>query len=156
MKIEISNRQKKSRISSLKLRSYARWLLQQVQELDPDHPWISLSVILTDNQGMPRMHAAAMGRTKNTDVISYAYPPGPDVGPGYHGEVVVNVERAVELGPRFDGVELELALYLAHGCHHLTGADDHSPLERRRMRKVENRWLEKADAKGLIKGLMGS
>lgn len=100
------------------------------------------------------MHAAAMGSAKNTDVISYAYPPGPDVGPGHHGEVVVNVERAMELGPQYDGAERELALYLAHGCHHLTGADDQSPLERRRMRRVEKKWLEKADAQGLLTGLI--
>ena len=40
---------------------------------------------------------------------------------------------------------------LAHACDHLSGADDADPHARRRMRRRELRWLQKADAEGVEK-----
>jgi ssRNA-specific RNase YbeY (16S rRNA maturation enzyme) len=35
----------------------------------------------------------------------------------------------------------ELALYIAHGFDHLSGADDDTPARRAAMRRTEMRWL---------------
>ena len=45
----------------------------------------------------------------------------------------------------------ELALYLAHGCDHLTGADDATPAGRARMRRRELGWLRELALTRLIR-----
>jgi ssRNA-specific RNase YbeY (16S rRNA maturation enzyme) len=47
----------------------------------------------------------------------------------------------VREGPQHDGADAELALYIAHGFDHLSGADDNTPARRAAMRRTEMRWL---------------
>ncbi len=67
----------------------------------------------------------------------------------------MNFERAAAVGDSYAGQERELALYTAHGCLHLTGADDATPEEREVMRVQEEAWLEAATGEGLLDGLWG-
>ncbi len=127
--------------------------MERVQSLDNDMRWTELSLVLMDDPGIAALHERYLGDHRPTDVISFAYPPSPGAAEGHTGEVVVNVERAVREGPRHDGTERELALYIAHGCHHLTGADDHTPTLRARMRRVETQWLQEAETEGVLAGL---
>lgn len=129
--------------------------MERVQELDPANSWEGLSLALTDHAGMAEVHARYLGSAKKTDVMSFAYPPTPCVAEGYTGDVIVNVQLAMEEGDRHEGEAWELALYIAHGCHHLTGADDATPLQRRQMRAVETGWLTQAAAVGLIEPILG-
>jgi len=56
--------------------------------------------------------------------------------------------------PRNWSTAHELALYLAHGIDHLTGATDDSPLARRRMRTREMNWVRSAERRGLLHDLL--
>jgi rRNA maturation RNase YbeY len=87
-----------------------------------------------------------------TDVITQRYTPIPGESAGLIGELFVNVERAHQAAPRRTGwsPDHELALYLAHGCDHLTGADDTTPRERARMRRRELAWLRKVSPRRLF------
>ncbi len=89
---------------------------------------------------MTAVNEAVFGRRQSTDVVSVAYAPVPGAG-DWRGEVIVNAQRALQVGPRHGGVAHELALYLAHGLDHLSGADDGTAAERQRMRRRELRWL---------------
>jgi ssRNA-specific RNase YbeY (16S rRNA maturation enzyme) len=90
---------------------------------------------------MPDYKAATFGIRVQTDVISQAYLPIPGVS-GPTAELVINLQRAIELGSRRPGgPTAELALYLAHGIDHLAGHDDDTPAARRSMRRRELRWL---------------
>lgn len=124
--------------------------MNQVHNLDPQNHWQGLSLVVTDHTGITALHADQFGVKQSTDVISFAYPPAPPAFDGATGEVIVNVEQAVEQGPRYEGPERELALYIAHGCHHLTGAEDHTPVLKKAMRRVETQWLNEAEQLGLI------
>jgi len=128
--------------------------MRRVQALDTSMTWDELSLVLMDDRGIARVHEAHLGAHRATDVISYAYPPGPGETLGWTGEVIVNVEQAVREGPRHNGAAEELALYIAHGCHHLTGAEDRTPLLRARMRRIERRWLQKAADAGLLEPIV--
>lgn len=99
---------------------------------------------------MAQIHEVSFGTAQTTDVISFAYPPTPPIDDTSSGEVIVNAEQALEQGARYTGPARELALYIAHGCQHLTGADDSTPALKQRMRRVETRWLDAAAAEGLI------
>lgn len=125
MNIEISNRWKKFRPNFQSLEKTARALMALA---DPD--WQSLAVTLLDDAGITGLNREYFGHDTATDVISFAY------GAGV-GEIFVNAERA----RRARRPAWELALYIAHGCDHLAGADDNTPARRRRMLARERRWL---------------
>ena len=62
------------------------------------------------------------------------------------------IRRAAGRRPdRLWGPDYELALYLAHGVDHLTGADDHEDDGFRRMRARELRWVAAADREDLLR-----
>jgi len=98
------------------------------------------------------LQAAHLGRPHSTDVLSFAYAPLPPLT-AWQGEVIVNLDRARAAGPRHRGIAYELALYIAHGCQHLSGADDATPAQRRTMRRIETAWLREAEEDGLISSL---
>ena len=149
MKIAVANQQKRFRISSARVRRLAAWLLQQALEA----PWASLEIILTDDAGIVAANCAVFGRDYVTDVISLAYPPLPGEQGGA-GELIIDVAQAVREGARrAGGPDRELALYLAHGCDHLAGADDATPRQRAAMRRRELRWLRAAARADLLMGL---
>ncbi|MBQ7251301.1 MAG: rRNA maturation RNAse YbeY [Kiritimatiellae bacterium] len=102
----------------------------------------ALAIELVGDREMPEAKARVFGLRVQTDVISLRYAPVPGGPPGGEAEIVVNAERARQEGAKRPGGEAkEFALYLAHGIDHLTGADDATPPERRRMRRRELRWL---------------
>jgi rRNA maturation RNase YbeY len=103
-------------------------------------------------------HRAVFGDDDPTDVITMTYAPMPGMDVGASGELVVNIERAVEEGTRRSRngwtPAHELALYIAHGVDHLTGADDANPADRRRMRARELTWVRSAERRGLLRNLL--
>ncbi len=125
MKIEISNRWKNSRADFQSLELFTREVLRRAV---PDAK--RLSLVLLDDAGITALNREYFGKNRPTDVISFAYAPD-------EGEVFVNVERA----RRARRPSWELALYVAHGCDHFSGADDHTPAQRARMLNRERRWL---------------
>lgn len=166
MKIAIDNQQKCQRPDLPTLKRLASWLMAR-PGADPagGAPWASLLIVLTDDAGMRALHARWMGSETDTDVLSGHYEALPGEPPGRSAEIVINVERAARLGPRLwarsrgtgnrrQAGARELALYLAHGCDHLRGADDATATEQRRMRRRELRWLREAQRLGLLKGLL--
>lgn len=120
----------------------------------PDSAWAEISIVLVDDAGIHVLNQQFMERDEVTDVLSFDYAPLPGETDTPSAEIVVNVERARHVGPRYGGVERELALYIAHGCNHLTGADDSTIRDRERMRRRERRWLTAARENGLLEGLI--
>ncbi len=108
-----------------------------------EHPWQELTIHLLDDAGIAPVNQAVLGHAGPTDVITQRYEPIPGEPGGLVGELFVNVEQALQAAPRRAGwsADRELALYLAHGCDHLAGADDATPRTRARMRRRELAWL---------------
>lgn len=117
---------------------------------------ILVEIALLDDAAMCRANWSIFGKAGTTDVISLYYPPAnAAIVPA--ADVLVNVERALVEGRgalrgRNWSTACELALYVAHGCDHLCGADDNFPSARRRMLARERRWV-RAEA-ALVKALM--
>ena len=55
------------------------------------------------------------------------------------------------VGPEQNGADYELALYMAHGFDHLSGAEDDTPEKKKAMLDTESAWLE--ETKDLVNGL---
>ena len=157
-RIEISNRQRALPVDARALRRLlAFFLARAARHLPPGLRWGGLTAILVDDAAMRRCNRAVFRREEATDVITQAYAPATlAAADARDGEMVVNAQRARELGPRHGGAARELALYLAHGVDHLTDADDATPVWRRRMRHRELRWRAAAGRAGLLQHLLRS
>jgi rRNA maturation RNase YbeY len=108
-----------------------------------------------DDVGMRDVKARFFGQREPTDVIAFTYAPLPGEPPRRsHGEILVNVERALARTSRRRSAGRELALYLAHGCDHLAGADDRTGRGRRAMRRRELRWVQAGHRLGLLTALL--
>lgn len=144
--IVIDNRQRLCRVDRRGLRVLLAALAGSAQRARRQPPWRELSVILTDDAGSAAFNHAIMRHDGPTDVITQRYEALPGEPPGLVGELVINIERAWQVGVRGRrgwSPAHELALYLAHGCDHLNDEDDATPAGRQRMRRRELRWLRK-------------
>ena len=155
MKIFVHNRQTRRRPNARKLAALARFFLDQAGCLKSECSWAEVSVVLTDDAGIALVNRTFLDHARATDVITFTLAPMPGGGAGTCGEIHLNVERALEEGARRGNATDELALYLAHGCDHLTGANDRTVKERRRMRRRELLWIQRARRDGLMAGLWG-
>ncbi|MBM4164369.1 MAG: rRNA maturation RNase YbeY [Lentisphaerae bacterium] len=145
--IEIRTLQRGFRIDRRLLRSLAAALAGAARRVAPQAPWRELTVLLADDAAIDPINRIVMGHAGATDVITQRYEAVPGEPPGLVGELVINVEQAWRVGAHLARTRSawspahELALYLAHGCDHLAGADDDTPAGRIRMRRRERRWL---------------
>ena len=146
MRISIHNAQRRFKLDTAALKRLAAAFAKLAQARQPgEPPWREVTIHLLDDAGIAPVNAAIMAHDGPTDVITQRYEPCPGEPDGLIGELFVNVERAARVAPRRAGwsSDRELALYLAHGCDHLTGADDGTPAERTLMRRRELAWLRR-------------
>lgn len=104
--------------------------------------WSEVCVVLTDDEGIIPANREYFGKERPTDVISFRYDPIPGEEEGFSGDLIINVDRAVQVGPDQNGADYELALYIAHGFDHLSGAEDDTPGKKQAMLNTETAWLE--------------
>jgi len=112
------------------LRRVVRAALEHAGRLD-----MPVSILLTDDAEIARIHAEFLDDPTPTDVISF------DIDGA--AELVVSVETARrtarELG---HPVRSEVALYVIHGVLHICGFDDVKPRDRARMRDAERAVMQ--------------
>ncbi len=97
-------------------------------------PELEVSLLLTDEREIARIHRRHMGLRSATDVLSFSV--------DGRAEVVISVERARRQARRMGHtIRAEIALYIMHGILHLCGHDDEAPRKRRRMRAAEEQIL---------------
>ena len=139
-------------------------MMDRVCTSNRDLCWGEVSIVLTDDDGIRNLNLEHLARYEATDVLCFLYDPMPGDRGRSTAEIIVNVQRAVEEGNHRETISVrnrrpwnrsrELALYLAHGCDHLTGANDTTRDKRAGMRRKELRWLKQAEACGLIDRLI--
>ncbi len=134
---------------------YSKAVLKKVAELcvaqaqkwsKPERAWREVVVHLVGDKQSAQVNGAILGHEGATDVITQAYDALPGEEPGLVGELFVNLEQALRVSLQLGRTtpEEEAALYIAHGCDHLTGADDATPEMRRAMRRRDLRWSHRA------------
>lgn len=140
--ILIENRER-SRLSLSRLRSGVQKILQAAG-------WkrAGLSLVLVDDSKMRALHRQFLGKNRTTDVLAFGQIEGktfPRKGVPFLGDVVVSVERAKKVGPRFGNRwDEELLFYICHGILHLLGERDRTPRERAHMLEKQETLLQKA------------
>lgn len=145
--VAFSSRGLRSPIPRDRARALARFFLAQARlELFFDE----VSLLFTDDAGITPLNEAFVGHAGPTDVISFSLAPSIPGGRPI-AEVVINVQQARREASR-RGIDpaREAAWYLAHGIHHLAGAEDDTPDKRRAMHRIERAWLRAAENEGLL------
>ena len=135
MPVAISNLQRRSRISPVRLRAVARRALTALGRADRE-----VHVTVVDDRRIRALNAQYLGARRATDVLAFelAAP-----GPGrLWGEVIVSAESAARQARRL-GVPLaaEMDLLVVHGLLHLAGYDDHDARHARRMHERARKIL---------------
>jgi len=98
-------------------------------------PEWQVSLLLTDDREIARLHGEYLGDDAATDVMSF------EMGDG--AEVVVSVETARRAArANRTTIRAEVALYVVHGLLHTLGYDDKEQAARRRMRDAERAVLQ--------------
>lgn len=112
----------------------------------PENPWQEVIIHLVHDAVSAEINDAILGHEGPTDVITQRYDPFPGEPLGLIGELYVNLDEAKRISETLKTTtfEEEVVLYIAHGCDHLTDADDATPEERRAMRRRDLRWMHAA------------
>ena len=136
-----------------------QYLIHQLVKLNKNRQWKEISIVITDNKKISLVNLEHLAKEGATDVISFCFEPMPGDKGLFTGEVIVNVQRAIDVlanAKKRDrwNASRELALYIAHGCDHLLDECDYDPAGRKRMRRRELRWLKNAAELNLIDDLI--
>ncbi len=150
------NRQKNHPVQLEKLQKLTDWLSGKLAAETAPEVWDEISILLVDDEGITQTNREYFDKNRPTDVISFRYDPVPGEDDRLGGDLLINVDRAVQEGTARGKVDYELALYMAHGFDHLSGAEDNTPEKQKKMRATETAWLRKATEEGLLAGLFGS
>ena len=154
MKTTLLNQQTNHPIHQQRLDNLIGWLGGKLEAKTAPAAWDEVTVVLVDNDGITQTNREYFGKNRPTDVISFRYDPVPGEAEAWGGDLVINIDRAVEVGPEHKGADYELALYIAHGFDHLSGAEDDTPEKRKKMRATETAWLRQAGNEGLLGSLI--
>jgi probable rRNA maturation factor len=153
MPVAVSNRQRRVRFSTPRLRATARAALDALGRGDRE-----LHVTVVGDGEIRRLNGRYLRRHRPTDVLAFDLD-----GPGpvrLLGEVIVSADTARRQARRVGvTVALELDLLVVHGVLHLAGWDDHRPQEARLMHERERAILARARRPAparLWTGLLGS
>jgi probable rRNA maturation factor len=137
----------------LQLKRLTDWLGRKLESATAPDRWSEVCIVLVGDEGITQTNREYFGKNRPTDVISFRYDPVPGETMAWSGDLMINVDRAVQVGSEHKGIDYELALYIAHGFDHLTGAEDDTDARRNRMRATETAWLSEAGA--AVDGLVG-
>ncbi|HVL14049.1 MAG TPA: rRNA maturation RNase YbeY [Gemmata sp.] len=101
-----------------------------------------VTIAFVDNPHIHRLNKQFLDHDEPTDVLTFPYTdPGAKV---LEGEVVIGYEVAKEYAAdRGHDANLELLLYVVHGCLHLCGYDDTDDASTAEMRGKEREYLTK-------------
>lgn len=138
-----------------RIKALTAWLINRTHRLDKQTLWGEIEVILSNDANIAAVKEQVFNRKEITDVIALRYNPVPGIEKHTSAELFINVQRAAQRKNTTGwNPSKELALYLAHGCDHLAGADDSTKAEYNRMRNRELRWLREADKLNLTDNLI--
>lgn len=131
-------------LNKARLRAAAAYCVEAAQRWSkPETPWREVTVHLVHDALSAEVNMSILGHEGPTDVITQRYEPFPGEPEGLIGELYVNLDEAQRMSQRLGRTtfEEETVLYIAHGCDHLTDADDATPEERAAMRRRDLRWM---------------
>lgn len=100
----------------------------------------SMTIIFMSLEQIHELNKQYRNVDKPTDVISF-----PDDEEGYHGDVFICIDKAIEQAQSYGhSIEREIGFLAVHGYLHLLGYDHHTETEEKEMTQKQEEILKKA------------
>jgi probable rRNA maturation factor len=137
----VRNLQRRRPVHLRLLRDITQAMLAQQR---PDAPY-DLGIYLISAARMARLNEQFLKHSGSTDVITFSYA---EAGlqrrtSSLSGEIFISIDDAAQQARAFGtSWQAEVVRYLVHGLLHLEGYDDLAPVDRRLMKRIENRWMK--------------
>lgn len=108
-----------------------------------------VSVLITDDRRIAKVHKDFMNDPTPTDVISFGVPAkSPEAKAGYLGDVIASAQTAKRAAAGYGQTPAqELERYCVHGTLHLLGYDDHKPADHKEMHAAQEKYLTAFNAR---------
>ena len=135
MALQVINRQRKIRLDTRFLRRVGETALVKTGVSGAE-----CGLLLVGDRAMTRLNQRYRGMAKSTDVLSFPMREGPftSLSPNLLGDVVISAETADrQAAAAGRSLRDELAALLIHGILHLLGYDHQTPLQAKRMKRLE-------------------
>lgn len=109
------------------------------------NPFFRLAINFVDTATICQLNKDFVGHEGSTDVISFNYSTDKDSSnDDIDGELFICTDTAESAAKRLNRkFSEEIALYIVHGILHISGEDDSTVSERRRMRCLERKIIAK-------------
>ena len=151
--VMITNRVRRYQIKKNRLERIVRNLLGQL-----GYRRTLLSLVFVSDDRLKCLNQKYLNHAWNTDVLAFSFRPvlqnrrrnkaevsSTREAPRFLGELVISPQRAEVQAKHFQvPLQEELMRYVCHGILHLSGFSDQTKHERERMRRAENRLLNRA------------
>ena len=151
MSLNVRSRQKTHPVDAWLLRRLANWALGTTEPgTAPKSSDDELGVFLVGPAEMAIINYSSLQHEGPTDVITFDYcEPGEAPKPGpILGDLFICPVVAEEYALEFDTTwPKEVVRYLIHGILHLRGYDDLNAVNRKIMKREENRLMEEAETR---------
>jgi probable rRNA maturation factor len=132
----VRNRQRSLKINVRLLETIAAAVIARTCPAD-----YRVGILLVGDKEMARLNEAFLQHAGSTDVLAFGYTA--DHARSLHGEVFICVDEALKQARRFRTTwQKEVVRYLTHGLLHFQGYDDGTPVNRQRMKAVENEIVQ--------------
>jgi len=103
--------------------------------------WAELSWQFVESRRMANYNVTFLGHQGSTDVITFQYAKSVKID-SLFGDVLICMDDAFTQAKLFNTTpQSETLRYIIHSILHLQGFDDLSPVERKLMKKHENKWV---------------
>jgi probable rRNA maturation factor len=134
--ISARNVQRRHPVASREARKVVGLLMDELLEIEA----YDLSILFVNETRMAQLNKTHLQHEGPTDIITFDY-----CTPALlHGELFICPAVASKHAQKYRAsLGRELARYIIHGVLHLRGFDDQTPAARRKMKREENRLLQK-------------
>ena len=140
-KINVSNLNKKRRISLSLVRDLAGFVLRKVSRKKK----ITVNVIFASDAEIKRLNRKYTDRAVSTDVLCFCFFEGmplKGMGAGSGTDIYISSDEACKNAKRFKtSFKDELLLYVIHGILHMAGYRDKTVDERKKMNTIQEDLL---------------
>lgn len=135
IRVVVANAHPTRRVTQARVRRAVRMVLEGEGISDA-----AISVVAVDSPRCRRLNRKFLAHDRVTDVISFPL----ESGPRLEGEVYVNLDTARRQAREY-GVSPanEVTRLVVHGILHLAGYNDRRPEESARMRRAQERYVER-------------